>query len=385
MRVVKLIAYNTRRHPLRTTLTVLGLAVTVVAFSVIRTTIDAWYAGADAASPNRLVTRHAVSFTFLLPMSHQSKIESVDGVTGVAAGTWFGGTYIEPKNFFPQFAVDHEEYMRIYPEFVVPPEQMEAFRRERNAVLVGRRLADRFMWKLGDAVRLTGTVFPGDWDCVIRGIYIGAKEDTDETLWFMRWDYIDERLRQESPGRAGWVGWFVVEIDDPSQAAAISERIDAFFDNSRAETKTETEEAFNLGFVEMGSSIVLGLQIVSVMVIGVILLVLGNTMAMTARERVSEYAVLKTLGFRPIHLIGLIFGESLFIAALGAVAGLLVSVPALVLIRIQLEAFFPVFSVRVLTVMLAVGASMLVGLLAAIVPTVKAVRTRIVDGLRTID
>jgi len=250
---------------------------------------------------------------------------------------------------------------------------------------VGQGLIDRFGWTLGNKIQLTGTIYPGNWDFTIVGIYTGAKEVTDENTFFFRWDYLDEKMREEIPGRAGRVGWFIVEIKDPTQAAVISEKVDAFFKNSQNETLTETEEAFNLSFVSMGSSIVTGLNIVSFMVIGIILLVLGNTMAMTARERVSEYAVLKTLGFRPGHLVGLIFGESLMIAILGGILGILLTIPVASVVKIALSAFFPIYTISPLTIVLASSKTILVGLLAAIFPTLKAVRTKIVDGLRIID
>ncbi|HQL24849.1 MAG TPA: ABC transporter permease, partial [candidate division Zixibacteria bacterium] len=281
MSVLRLIFRNAGRHKLRTFLTVLGLGIAVMAFTVIRSTIDAWYAGAEAASPNRLITRHAVSLTFFLPLSYADRIRKIEGVTAVSHASWFGGIYVNPKNFFAQFAIDPASYLEMYPEFIVPEDQREQFRRQRNGALVGRRLADRFGWSVGDAVRLTGTIFPGDWDFTIVGIYTGARENTDENSWFLRWDYIDERLRRETPVRAGYVGLFAVQIDDPGRAAEISGLIDGAFRNSSSETKTETEEAFNLGFVAMAGSIVLGLNVISLMVIGIIMLVLGNTMAMT--------------------------------------------------------------------------------------------------------
>lgn len=385
MKLLKLISRNARRHWLRSSLTILGLAITVMAFVIIRTTIDAWYAQAEAASPNRLVTRHAVSLTFFMPIAYADKIAGIDGVESVASAGWFGGVYIEPANFFAQFAIDPDKYLDMYPEFVLPVDQREAFEKERNAAIVGRKLADRFGWSLGDRVQITGTIFPGDWDFVIRGIYAGAKENTDENTFFFRWDYLDERLRQESPGRAGYVGSFITRIADPAQAAVISEKVDAMFKNSQFETKTETEEAFNLSFVAMASSIVLGLKAISIMVVGVIMLVLGNTMAMTARERVSEYAVMKTLGFRPVHIVGLIFGESLFLAVVGGAFGLAIAYPIALLVKAALSSFFPVFGVQLLTLAYAAFAALVVGLLAAIFPTVKAVRTPIVDGLRIID
>lgn len=385
MKLLKIISRNTFRHWLRSGLTVLGLAITVMAFIIIRTTIDAWYAQAEAASPNRLVTRHAVSLTFFLPLAYEQKIASIDGVNEVAHASWFGGVYIEPKNFFAQFAIDPEKYFEIYPEFVISPEAREAWRTERNAAIVGVKLADRFGWQVGDRVQLTGTIFPGDWDFVIRGIYTGAKENTDENTFFFRWDYLDERLRKESPVRAGYIGSFIIEIDDPEQAAVISEKVDNLFLNSPNETKTETEEEFNLSFVSMASAIVTGLKAISIMVIGVVMLVLGNTMAMTARERVSEYAVMKTLGFRPWHIVGLIFGESLFMAVLGGAIGLAISYPIAKLVAVALSSFFPVFGVKLMTLGYAVLSALVVGLLAAIFPTMKAVRTPIVDGLRIVD
>jgi putative ABC transport system permease protein len=385
MKVLKLVSRNAFRHPLRTGLTILGLAIAVMAFAIIRTTVSSWYTASQAASPNRLVTRHAVSLVFTLPIAYKEKIAKVEGVTGIAHAMWFGGIYVDPKNFFPQFAVDGKTYLDLYPEYIIAPEQMEDFLKQKNAVIIGQRLADRFGWSLGDQVRLTGTIFPGDWDFVIRGIYSGAEENTDETIWHMHYDYLDERMRAEAPGRAGQVGSFVVQIADPSQSAAISQQIDAMFENSSAETMTETEESFMLSFVSMASSIVAGLQIISVLVIGIILLVLGNTMAMTARERISEYAVMKTLGFRPVHVVGLIVGESLFIAALGGAVGLLVTFPIARLVQAAMLDFFPVFKVEPITLALAVLASFVVGLAAAVFPTLKAVRTPIVEGLRIID
>jgi len=385
MKLLKLLFRNSFRHPLRTVLTILGLAIAIMSFSVIRTAINAWYVGAEASSPNRLVTRNAVSLIFDMPLAYKERIANADGVTGISLAQWFGGIYVEPSNFFAQFAVEHDSYFDLYPEFLVPEDQMAAFMAERNAVLVGQKLADRFGWSVGDNVRLTGTIYPGDWDFVIRGIYTGKFETTDENTWFSRWDYLDERMRVETPGRAGRVGTYIIQIDDPSRAAEISQAVDAMFENSIAETLTETEEAFNLSFVAMGSQIVLGLQIVSAMVIGVVLLVLGNTMAMTARERVSEYAVMKSLGFQSYHLVGLIAGESMLIAIMGGALGLLISVPINGVLGVALSMMFPVVKMDALTFIMSAVISGGVGLIAAIFPTLKAVRTPIVEGLRIVD
>ncbi len=386
MKVLKLIIRNTWRHPLRTSLTVIGLAIAVTAFCVIRTTIDAWYADSRATSPNLLVTLNRVSLVFTLPISSVEKAKKVEGVSAVSFASWFGGTYIDPKNFFAKFVVDHNTYFDLYPQWVVPPDQMEAFKKERNAVIVGRKLADRFGWKLGDVVRITGDIYPGDWEYVVRGIYTGETDATNELNWFARFDYLDERMREVAPSRAGQIGWLIIQIADPSRAAEMSARIDNLFVNSSAETKTQTEEAFALSFVEMSGTILDGLRIISVLVIGIILLVLANTMAMTARERIREYAVLKTLGFLPQHLVGLIVGESIVIAVAGGVVGLLLTAFAIIpLLEAALSDFLPVVRLTSLTLILGVGSALLVGLLSAVFPTIKAVRTSIVDGLRMLD
>lgn len=384
MKFLRLIFGNALRHKLRTGLTVFGLAIAVMAFSVIRATIDAWYSNAEASSPNRLITINAVSLVFTLPMTYKDKIAKIPGVTGISWAQWFGATYIDPRNFFMQFAVDHTTYFDLYPEMLIAGGEMEQFNKQRTAAIVGRQLADRFGWSLGDHISLIGTIFPGDWEFVIRGIYIGAEDVTDESRFFFRYDYLDERLRQETPARAGQVGSFIARIADPTQAAAISDQIDAVFENSLAETRTETEEAFQLSFVAMMGSVITGLRIISGLVIGIILLVLANTMAMTARERISEYAVMKTLGFRKHHIVGLILGESLLIGIVGGLFGLLITFPAADLMRAANQGMLRV-AVSPSTLLLGMAASVVVGILAGLFPAAKAVRTPIVDGLRIID
>jgi putative ABC transport system permease protein len=385
MSVLKFAAKNSMRHPLRTGLTIFGLAIAIVSFTVIQTSIDAWYAGAAASSPNRLVTRHAVSLVFSMPVAYADRIAKVDGVKQVAVSGWFGGIYVDKSNFFANFAVSHENFFDLYPEFIIPPDQLQTFKSERNAVIVGRKLADRFGWSVGDRVQLAGSIYPGTWDFVIRGIYTGAKANTDENQWMHRWDFVDEQLRQTMAGRAGQAGTFIIQIHDPSRSAEICKAIDDLFANSSAETKTETEEAFQLSFVEMGKAIIVGLEIVSYMVIGIILLVLANTMAMTTRERVSEYAVLKTLGFQSFHVAGLIFSESLFLAISGGLLGIALAFPVCSLVAIPMSTFFPIFEVSTMTLIWGLIFALIVGFIAGLFPASKAIRTPIVDGLRIID
>nr|MBN2276466.1 ABC transporter permease [candidate division Zixibacteria bacterium] len=385
MKVFKLIFKNAARRKLRAFLTILGIALAVMAFGLIRTFIDAWYAGARAAQPDRLVTRHAVSIVFDLPIAYKDQILSIDGVEDVTYAIWFGGIYIDPSNFFPQMGVEPESFFRIFPEFILARDQLEALVREKRGAVVGRKVADRFGWKIGDKINLIGTIYPGNWEFIITGIYTGRDVDTDETMFLFRFDYVDEVMKQESPGRVGEVGWYALKIDDPSRAAEIASAIDRRFDNSWAETKTETEKQFQLSFISMAGAIIVGLRIISYLIIGVILLVMINTMAMTARERVSENAFMRTLGFRGYHLTGLILGESLIIAAAGGITGMGLLYLVSNGVRVALSQYFPGFEASLLVYMTCLVVAILVGIIASIFPVQRALRISIVDGLRVVD
>lgn len=384
MKILKLIFKNLLRHKLRSFLTILGIAIAVMAFGLIRTVLDMWYVGIEASAPDRLISRHSVSFIFPLPLAYQTRLASVPGVSAVSHATWFQGTYIDQNNFFPRIAIDPETFLPLYPEFLLPPEQIAAFQKERNACIIGVKTAKKYKLKIGDMMNIDGDIYPGRYPFVVRGIYKGAKRSTDETQMFFSWHYLDERLRQDAPSRAGQVGWYVIHIANPADAARVSEACDALFKNSAAETKTETEEAFTMGFISMSSTIIAAMQFISYVIIGIILLVLANTMVMTARERRTEYAVLKTLGFTGKHLTGLITGESLAIALCGGVLGLMLTFPITKGIAVQLSNFFPVFDLRAGTLALAGSFAILVGLIASAFPLYRALNTKIVDGLRQI-
>jgi putative ABC transport system permease protein len=238
---------------------------------------------------------------------------------------------------------------------------------------------------VGDIVRLQGTIYPGDWDFVIRGIYRGRDEATDTGQFFFNYQYLDQRMQEESQGRAGQIGWWIIKIDDPARAASVSKAVDEQFRNSADETLTETEAAFAQSFIAMSGTIILALQVISFLVIGIILLVAGNTMAMTARERISEYAIMKTLGFGPGPIIGLIAGESLVIAMLGGVVGILLMFPVIGGVGAVLKSWFPAFPITIETFALAGGAAFAVGALAAVFPAWRAIRIPIASGLRRID
>jgi len=383
MKVFKLIFKNALRHKLRTSLTIVGIAIAVMAFALLRTVVTAWYSGIEASAANRLITRQAVSFIFPLPYAYRDQIAKIPGVDQVTFANWFQGVYIDKNQFFARLAVDAETMFDVYPEFLLDPAEREAFRRERNSCIIGSELASRYKLKIGDVMNIDGDIYPGKWSFVVRGIYKPRDKTTDATQMFFHWQYLDEQVRESTPPRAGQVGWYIIRIKDPAQAAAVSEQVDALFKNSRAETKTETERAFQQGFLAAASSIITAMNFMSFVIIGIIMLVVGNTMIMSARERTSEYAVFKTLGFSGGHLVGLILGESLLISFLGGGLGLLVSFPFVAGFEAVIpKGWFPVFTIEPITIILAGSSALVVGLLASLFPIQRALTTKIVDGLR---
>ena len=384
MYLLKLILRNALRHKLRTLLTVLGLLVAILSFGLLQTVVDAWYVGANAAAPDRLVTRSAVSLIVPLPVHYRDKIRAVDGVRAVAAANWFAGVYQDPKNFFPQFAIDAVPYLAMYPEYRINTDEMRDFLRDRKGAVVGRKLAQTHGFKVGDVVPLRGTIFPGNWEFVVRAIYDGATSRTDTSQFFFHWNYLNESMRARAPQRANQVGVFVVQVNDAGRAAEISAAIDAQFGNSAAETLTETEKAFQIGFIKQTEAIVIAIRIVSFVVIFIILAVMANTMAMTARERRAEHATLKALGFGPYFLGGLIFGESLAISLIGSVLGVVLTFPVAHWFAAQMGTLFPVFEVSASTVWLQMACAGVVGVAAAVLPALRAARVRIVEGLRAV-
>ena len=382
MFLFKLLLKNAFRHKLRTLLTMVGLVVAISAFGLLRTIVDAWYAGVEGSSSTRLVVRSNISLTFPLPLNYAQRLRAVEGVTQVSWSNWFGGVYITERNFFPQFAVDPATYLPMYPEYRIADEQRTAFLRDRQGVLVGRKLADKFGWKLGDQIPLRGTIYPGTWTFTLRGIWDGAEAKTDESQLLMHWAYLNESIRLRAPRRADAVGVYIVGIDEPNNAALVSQRVDKMFANSLAETLTETEAAFQLGFVSMSEAIQVAVQAVSLIIVVIIMAVMANTMTMTARERLAEYATLKALGFSPGFVVRLIFGESLLIAAIGGLAGLLLTLPLAAAFRSAVGTLFPVFQVSTLTMALQLLAALVVGTVAAAWPAWRMSRIDIVAGLR---
>jgi putative ABC transport system permease protein len=384
MLIVRLLFKNAFRHKFRAFLTILSITIAILAFVMLRTVIGAWYAGVDASSASRLVSRNAVSIIFPLPLSYKDRIRQVDGVHIVSYGNWFGGIYIEEKNFFANFAVEPDTYLQLYPEYVLSPKERAAFLKDRKAFAAGRKLATKYGWKIGDIVTLRGTIYPGNWDFVLRAIYRGKTDSIDETQFFFHWNYLNETMKKTAPLRADQVGFYMIGVDNPDQSAAVTTTIDRSFKNSWAETLTETEKAFQQGFIAMSGAIVQAIEIVSFVVIFIMLAVVANTMAMTTRERIGEYAILKTLGFGGWTIAGLIAGESIIISLCGYLAGIALCFPAAAGFKQALGMYFPIFRVETPSLVMALVSSLVVAILAAVVPIRRAIGIRIADGLRRI-
>ena len=384
MLFLKLLFRNAFRHKLRTGLTILGIAIAILAFGMLRTMITAWYSGVEASSAGRLVTRNSISLAFSLPLNYKDKIQQTSGVKIVSYGNWFGGIYIDEKNFFANFAVEPKSYLELYPEFILPSDEETAFILDRKGFIAGRKLVDKYGWKIGSTVTLKGTIYPGNWDFILRGIYRGKDRTTDETQFIFHWDYLNENMKIKSPRRADQVGFYMIGVSHPDMASDVAVSIDKLFKNSLAETLTETEKAFTLTFISMTEAIVTVIRIVSFFVIFIIMAVVANTMIMTTRERIGEYAALKALGFKGFHIAVMIFGEAFVIAMLGCAIGIAVTFPIAHIFAENLSTYFPIFYVEQKTILLDIAAATAVGFVAALIPTRKAVMIRIADGLRRI-
>lgn len=382
MKVLKLIFKNALRHKLRSILTISGIAIAIIAFGLLRTVVTIWDSSVDAASANRLITRQAISFIYPLPNAHKDKILSVPGVTNISGANWFGGVYKNKDNFFARMAVD-DNYFELFPEFIISKNELDDYKKNRNSCIIGSQIANQYKIKVGDQMVLEGDIYPGRWEFEVKGIYKPRDKNTDATQMLFHSTYLNERMLVESPTRANETGWYIIKVDDPKNSANISAKIDAQFKNSIAETKTETEKAFTQGFVSASGAIISAMNIMSFAIIGIIMLVLANTMIMAARERTREYAVLKTLGFSAKHLVGLILGESLLISFIGGGIGLFLTFPLVAGFEQAMpKGFFPFFYIEPITIIFAVIATLLVGIVSAIFPIQKSLSTKIVDGFR---
>jgi putative ABC transport system permease protein len=379
MKYLQLIFANLRRKKIRTTLTIGSFAVALFLFGILVVVHFAFYQGVEVAGADRLVVINRTSIIQPLPMSYKDKLAQTAGITGVTYANWFGGVYQEEKNFFPQFAIDTETYRDMFPEFRIPEDQWRAFAADREGAVVGAATANRYGFKVGDRIPIKGTIFPGTWEFNVRAIYKGQRPGDDETQFWFHYKYLDERGPQWIKGI---VGWYTVRMGRDADPVAVTKAIDERFANSPYETKTDTERAFAASFAKQMGNIELLVLSIGGVVFFTLLLVTGNTMAISVRERTGELAVLKTIGFSDRSVLLLVLAESALIALQGGVLGVLLAWGAAPGLSHALPGM--TFYLSPLQLAGGVALALLIGLLAGALPALSAMRLRVVDALRRV-
>ena len=398
MTLLSLVLVNLGRNKLRTALTTLSVVIALFLFCSLRGVLDTLAASIRVGSETRLVTRNATSLILPLPLSYKQRLVALPGVKRVAYANWFGGRDPnDPGNFYAQFAVDAENYLPMYARdleiVAADPAQarvplpagidprLAAFMSEQSGCVVGRRLFERMKWKLGQTVTVSGTIFPGNWPFTIRAVFHATDPAFNEDTMLFHWRYLSQR----GMGGAGIVGWYVLELSDPSGAGEVTRAVDAMFANSGASTHTETERAFQAGFVSMYGNVPFLIGVIGLAVVFSMLLVAANTMMMATRERITEYAVLKTLGFADRTIFNLVLIESAAITLGGGAAGSLLAKWALEASGFNMVGLLPPMTVSWATVAVGIGLAALMGACSGLLPAWQASRMPIVDALRRVE
>jgi putative ABC transport system permease protein len=379
MKYRHLILPNLLRRKVRTGLTMGSFAVALFLFGILAVVRGAFQQGVEVAGADRLVVVNKVSIIQPLPLAYRDRLARIPDVTQVTFANWFGGVYQEERNFFPQFAIDRETYRQMFPEFIVPDDQWQAFLADREGCIVGQALAERFQWKVGDRIPLKGAMFPGVWEFTIRGTYRGSRPQDDTMQFWFRWDYLEER---RSFGK-GFVGWYTVRIANPNHATRVIQAIDEGFANSPWETKTDTEREFAASWVKQMGNIELLLLSIGGVVFFTLLLVTGNTMAIAVRERIRDLAVLKAIGFSDSFVLVLVLAETTMVAAVGGGVGLALA-KLFTLRGDPTGGLLPFFYLPPNTMALGFALGLAVGLMAGILPALSTMRLRVVDALRKV-
>lgn len=382
MKFSRLIWVNLKRKKVRLLLTIGSFAVALFLFAFLAIVRDAFVGNAELASANRLVTINRTSIINLIPLSYKDKIQQIPGVSYVTHNNWFGGVYQDEKNFFPQFVIDTETQRQVFPELVVPDAQWAVFLKDRQGAIVGAKTAKRFGWKIGDRVPIKTTLYGGGaWEFNVDGIYHGTRTQDDETQFWFQWDYFEERIPQAVKGQ---IGWYVIRIEKPDDAPRIAKAIDAEFANSPNETKTEAESAFAANWVKQFGNIQFLIVTIGAVVFFTLLLVTGNTMAISVRERTSELAVLKAIGYSDRTVLFFVLAESLAIALIGGLLGLLLAVAATPVLATLLASMLPNLALPKSILAIGLVVAVMVGIIAGLLPGIGAMQMRVVNALRRV-
>jgi putative ABC transport system permease protein len=381
MKYIPLVIANLFRKKIRLVLTLGSFAVALFLFGLLAAVRAAFNLGVELAGVDRLVVINRVSLIQPLPLAYEEKLWRIRGVKEVNHQNWFGGVYQEEKNFFPQMAVEDETFRTVFPENVIPDDQWQAYMADREGAIVGADTAERFHWKLGDRIPITGTIFSGVWEFNIRAIYHGKRPDDDMTQFFFHYKYLEER---ENAYWKGLVGWYTVKVEDPGDSLRIAKDIDETFANSPWETRTETEKAFATGFAKEAGNIEFLITSIGSVVFFTLLLVTGNTMAIAVRERIRDLAVLKAVGFSDRFALWLVLAESLLIAAAGGALGLAGAKAFLPELARPLRDVLPSLPFSPAALAAGMGLALVIGLLAGILPALSAMRLNVVSAMRRV-
>ena len=382
MKFSRLIFANLFRKKVRLLLTIGSFAVALFLFAFLSIVRGAFLGNAELASANRLVTINRTSIINLIPLSYRDKILRIPGVSYVTHNNWFGGIYQDEKNFFPQFVIDPETQRQVFPELVVPDDQWANFLKDRQGAVVGAKTAKRFGWKIGDRVPIKTTLYGGgSWEFNVDGIYHGTRVQDDETQFWFQWDYFEEKIPAAVKGQ---IGWYVILIKDPKDAPRIAKAIDSEFANSPNETKTEAESAFAANWVKQFGNIQFLIVTIGAVVFFTLLLVTGNTMAISVRERTAELAVLKAIGYSDRTILFFVLAESLVIALFGGLLGLLLAVAATPVLAAALASMLPNLALPASVLALGLVVALLVGVISGLLPGIGAMRMRVVNALRRV-
>lgn len=382
MKFAGLIFANLFRKRVRLALTIGSFAVALFLFAFLGVVRNAFNRGADVAGADRLVIINRTSIINTIPLSYRDQILRIPGVKYITHNNWFGGIYKDEKNFFPQFVIDPDNQRQVFPEFIVPDDQWNAFLRDREGAIVGERTMERFHWKVGDRIPIITTLWGGgSWEFNIDGVYHGKQRQDDETQFWLRWDYFEERVPERVKGQ---IGWYVLRVDDPDQSPRIAKAIDAQFENSPFETRTETESAFAAGWVKQFGNIQFLIVAIGSVVFFTLLLVTGNTMAIAVRERTPELAILKAVGFSDRSVLLFVLGESLVIALIGGLLGLGLAVVAVPVLSQALNGMLPQLLLSPALLGFGLVTALAVGVISGVLPGIAAMRMRVVNALRRV-
>lgn len=380
---------NVMRNKARAVLTVLGTAMAIVTFLLVRTCIWSFTMGSENAQKDRIVTRHKVSFVLPMPHRYLEAVKQIPGVQKASFANWFGGK--DPAHeteFFGNFAVD-KDYFVVANEMAIEPAQLQAWQEDKQGAIIGDALAKKLGWKVGDTVHLDSSIYPatsedGLWTFHINAIYTATQKSVDRSSMMFHWEYMNDALPEI---RKDTIGWVFSRVQPGASAADVGRAIDAHFDSEDTQTLSQDEKAFAASFLGGVSAVLTALDVVSIAILAIMLLVLGNTIAMGVRERTQEYGVLRAIGFLPKHLVLFIVGEAVLTAALGGVVGIALAYPIVQeglgrFIEENMGSMIPYFRIPVAATVAALFLSMLLGLLASLLPAWGASRIKVVNALR---